>query len=144
MKTLKILFIVAAVCSIQTAFGQCRTFVKNNCREAMGEYVPGENFSAAKLLAGDQAEVRMTFHSGEDYRLLICNHPILGQVEFQVLDTEENMIFDNVENDNSDHFDFRVAGTQEFIIRLKAPDSKDTSLNPQGCVAIMVGRKLAE
>ena len=111
----------------------------------MGAYIPGENFSSAKLMAGDEAEVEMTFSSGEDYRLLICNHPVLGQVEFQVEDQNGTVLFDNTENENTDHFDFRVAGTKTFLIKLKAPDAPEQStINPQGCVAIMVGRKLKE
>lgn len=144
MKTIRIILFVAAVLGFNNSFAQCKTFVKNNCREAMGEYIPGEAFNAAKLKAGDQAEVEMTFYADEDYRLLVCNHPVLGQVNFQVLDSDGTVLFDNIENENTDHFDFRVAGTKTFKILLKAPDAEDDALSPQGCVAIMVGRKLAE
>ena len=145
MKTIQIILFVVGALSFNTAFSQqCKSFVKNNCREAMGDYIPGENFNSAKLSAGDEAELEMTFYSGEDYRLLICNHPVLGQVEFQVLDSKGTVLFDNTAKENTDHFDFRVAGTKTFIIKLKAPPASDTSLNPQGCVAILVGRKLAE
>ncbi len=145
MKTIQIIIFLVGALSFNTAFSQqCKSFVKNNCREAMGEYIPGESFNAAKLKAGDEAEVEMTFYSGEDYRLLVCNHPVLGQVEFQVLDANGTVLFDNTAKENTDHFDFRVAGTKTFLVKLKAADQPDNSVNPQGCVAIMIGRKLAE
>lgn len=145
MKTIKIILLIVGALSLNTAFSQqCKSFVKNNCREAMGEYIPGQDFNSAKMMAGDEAEVEMTFYSGEDYRLLVCNHPVLGQVEFQVVDLSGTELFDNTKNDNTDHFDFRVEGTKTLLVKLKAPPATDTSLNPQGCVAIMVGRKLAE
>lgn len=142
MKKLPLFLILPLLILANGAYSQCRTFVKNNCREAMGEYIPAENFNAAKLLPGDQAEVTMTFYGGEDYRLLVCSQEILGDVMFQVLDTDENILFDNATEELTNTFDFRVAGTQEFIIRLLVSDNPDAPLDPQGCVAIMVGKKV--
>ena len=143
MKRLPLLLILPLFVFVNEAQAQCRTFVKNNCREAMGEYIPAENFNAAKLAPTDEAEVRMTFFGGEDYRLLICSQEILGDVMFQVLDTDENVLFDNSSDDQLvNTFDFRAAGTQEFIIRLKVSENDNVALNPQGCVAIMVGKKI--
>lgn len=136
----KILITLFAAATAISSYGQCRTFVKNNCGEAMGEYVPGENFNAAKLLSGDEAEMKMTFNSGQDYRLLVCTHDILGDVQFSVVDDRGNVLHDNSENGYEPAFDFRVAGTQELIVKIQIPESS-SNLNPQGCVAILVGRK---
>lgn len=108
----------------------------------MGEYIPSENFNAAKLQPGDEAEVEMTFYGGQDYRLLVCSQALLGDVEFQILDLEDNVIFNNAENDMTSHFDFKVGGTQNLKVRLKVSDNNSASLAPQGCVAIMVGSKV--
>ena len=92
-------------------------------------------------MPGDIAEAQMTFYAGTDYRLLVCTQFMLGQASFQVTDLDGNEIYNNT-NDHSDHFDFRVSGTQELIINLQIPAQKDVQINPQGCVAILVGIKV--
>ncbi len=134
------LFILSTV---NTALGQCRTFVKNNCKADLAGYVPGENFNAAKFMPGDQAELSMTMYSGQDYRLLICGQKNIPAVEFEVLDAEQNVLFNNTENEMVNHFDFRVAGTQNLLVRIKVPGKSNPSgISPQGCVAIMLGTKM--
>jgi len=137
----KICLIVFAFAQVSLALGQCKGFVKNNCGEAMGEYVPGESFNAAKLFPGDAAEMEMTFNSGIDYRLLVCTHEMLGEVRFQLSDGEE-VLYDNAEFDFKDYFDFRLEGTRSLQLKLSVPQNDDAAINPQGCVAILVGRKL--
>ncbi len=109
----------------------------------MEGYVPGESFNAAKLMPGDQAELLMTLYSGQDYRILVCNQQNIPAVEFQVLDAEQNILFNNVDKEMVNHFDFRVAGTQNLTVKIKVPSKKNLSgITPQGCVAIMLGTKL--
>lgn len=110
----------------------------------MGDYIPGENFNAAKLSPGDVAELEMTFYQGEKYRLLVASHPILDTVLFQVSDMQGNVLFDNAKNNKTNHFDFSVAGTQELVVSLSVPKSENARLKPQGCVTILVGRKLVQ
>jgi len=142
MKKITYLLAIAALLAANLGHSQCRSFVKNNCGEAMGDYVPAENFNAAKLQPGDVAEVEMTFYGGEDYRLLICSHELLGDIAFQVLDTEDNVLFDNAENEMTHNFDFKVEGTQNLKVKINVSSNNDAALNPQGCVAILVGRKI--
>lgn len=144
MKKVQIILTVAGMFAFGSVFSQCKSFVKNNVRDAMGEYIPGENFNAAKLSPGDIAELKMTFYQGEKYRILVTNHPILDSVEFQLSDARGNVLFDNTANQRTDHFDFSVAGTQELTVNLKVPDTPITTIVPQGCVAILVGRKLVQ
>lgn len=140
------LFLLCAIAAFYTANlqAQCRSFVKNNCAESMGEYVPSENFSAAKFMPGDEAELAMTFSKGEDYRLLICSQSTLGDVGFKIFDADKNLLFDNSEKEFADSFDFRVPGTQELTVAVKVPDGNNKTLSPQGCVAIIVGKKVTQ
>ncbi|MCA1762205.1 MAG: hypothetical protein ABR574_02510 [Cryomorphaceae bacterium] len=142
MKNLSYICFIAAFITAGSVFGQCRSFVKKNCGDAMAEYVPAENFSAAKLFPGDVAEVKMTFYGGEDYRLLICSPPILGELVFQISDTEGNLLFDNAEHEMANHFDFQPAGTQDFIVKVVVPSENSSAIDPQGCVAIISGKKM--
>lgn len=122
---------------------QCRAFVKNNCGEAMAGYVIGENFNAAKLMPGDEAEMPSTFYADQQYRVMVCNHPILKGVEFQLVDSESNVLFDNAKDVNQNSFDFKMAGTDNLTIKIKVHEGgADTGINPQGCVAVMIGTKI--
>ncbi len=141
MKKIQFILSLAALLIFSTAsYSQCRSFVKNYCSEAMGEYIPSENFNGAKLSPGDMAEVKMTFYADEKYRLLICSHPMIGDVDFQVLDKDGLTLFNNTEHGNIDFFDFKLAGTQELTVKLKVSPEQESALNPQGCVTILSGR----
>lgn len=124
--------------------GQCRTFVKNNCGDALEGFIPGESFNAVKLFPGDAAEVEMTFYSEVDYRLLVCSHEVLGDVNFQLVDKDGEVIYDNANREYSEFFDFRLEGTRTFGLKIKVPEQDDSSINPQGCVAILLGRKIKD
>jgi hypothetical protein len=140
----KLLIILFAAVQTSLAMGQCRTFVKNNCGDALEGFIPGESFNAVKLFPGDAAEVEMTFYSEVDYRLLVCSHEVLGDVNFQLVDKDGEVIYDNADREYSEFFDFRLEGTRTFGLKIKVPEQSDSSINPQGCVAILLGRKLTD
>ncbi|MFT6996789.1 MAG: hypothetical protein ACJAQ4_000532 [Cryomorphaceae bacterium] len=140
----KLLIILFAAVQTSLAMGQCRTFVKNNCGDALEGFIPGESFNAVKLFPGDAAEVEMTFYSEVDYRLLVCSHEMLGDVNFQLVDKDGEVIYDNADREYSEFFDFRLEGTRTFGLKIKVPEQTDSSINPQGCVAILLGRKLTD
>ena len=52
------------------------------------------------------------------------------------------VIYDNADRDFSEYFDFRLEGTRTLGLKIKVPDQTDSSINPQGCVAILLGRKM--
>ena len=90
------------------AAAQCRTFTKKRCLPQLEDYVQNDNYNTAVLIPGDEAELELTFFGDRAYRLLVCGHPVLGDLTFQVLDSRGNGIYDSTDKD-SDHFDFRVA-----------------------------------
>lgn len=138
----KLLIILFAAVQTSLVMGQCRSFVKNNCGDAMEGFIPGESFNAVKLFPGDAAEVEMTFYSDVDYRLLVCSHEILGDVNFQLVDKDGEVVYDNADREFSEFFDFRLEGTRTFGLRIKVPEQEDSAIKAQGCVAILLGRKL--
>jgi hypothetical protein len=143
MKRLFLLFILSL--HISLAFGQCRSFVKNNCGDALEGFIPGESFNAVKLFPGDQAEVEMTFFSDVDYRLLVCSRDFLGDVNFQLVDKNDELIYDNADREFSEFFDFRLQGTRSLMLKIKVPESTEANtIKQQGCVAILLGRKLTK
>jgi hypothetical protein len=74
---------------------QCRSFAKNKCMPAMAPYKFNQTFNAAQLAPGEEAEVELTFYSGQEYRLLVCAHPILGAVNWKLADAAGTTLFES-------------------------------------------------
>lgn len=120
------------------ANAQCRTFTKKNCLPVLDGYVQNENYNSAVLIPGDEAELELTFLGGSDYRVAVCSHPVLGAVEFDVLDDQGIRIWSN--SDGADHLDFRMENSQRLRFRVKVPDT-DAAILHEGCVSILIGNK---
>jgi len=137
MKHTTLLRALATMFAMQ-ANAQCRTFTKKNCLPVLDGYVQNENYNSAVLIPGDEAELELTFLSGTDYRVAVCSHPVLGAVEFDVLDEQNIRIWSN--SDGSDHLDFRMENAQRLRFRVKVPDT-DAAILHEGCVSILIGNK---
>jgi len=130
---------ILAVGTSSEASAQCRSFTKKRCLPKLEEYVQNDNYNTAVLIPGDEAELSLTFFGGRAYRLLVCGHPVLGDLNFQILDARGNGIYDSTDKE-AGHFDFRVANTQQMTVRVQVPESS-AALQHEGCVSIMVGSK---
>lgn len=119
---------------------QCRAFTKNRCLPMLEGYVQNDNYNSAMLVAGDEAELLLTFYGGKEYRLLVCSHPILGKVEYEVTDTGGESIYKG-NTDDSGSFDFKMANTQQLIVKMRVPVQETTITSHEGCVTVMVGSK---
>lgn len=126
-----------------TSSAQCRSFAKNKCMPNMAPYKFNETFNAAQLAPGEEAQVDLTFYSGQEYRLLICSHPILGDVNWQLKDAAGNTLTESSGEVKKDHFDFKVATTQKLTVHIDVPSSQKggNEMLTVGCVAILVGYK---
>ena len=69
-----------------TADAQCRSFTKKNCMSSLDGYIQNDNYNSAILIPGDDAELMLTFLAGQDYRLIVCSHPVLGEVAYEIND----------------------------------------------------------
>ena len=137
MKHTTLLLALATMFAVQ-ANAQCRTFTKKNCLPVLDGYVQNENYNSAVLIPGDEAELELTFLGGTDYRVAVCSHPVLGAVEFDVLDEQNIRIWSN--SDGADHLDFRMENAQRLRFRVKVPDT-DAAILHEGCVSILIGNK---
>lgn len=119
---------------------QCRAFTKNQCLPLLDGYVQNDNYNSATLISGDDAELLLTFYGGKEYRLVVCAHPILGSVDFEVTDTNGDSIYrGNTAAGNS--FDFKMVNTQQLIVKLHVPEQKSAVSVHEGCVSVLVGSK---
>ena len=120
------------------ANAQCRAFTKNRVLPNLTGFIQNENYNAALFMEGDEAELLMTFYGGKNYRLVVMAHPVLPEVEFEVLDTNDELLYTNKTAANKNVFDFRMSSKQPWKVRVRVPDSKGTMVR-QGCVTIVAG-----
>ena len=137
MKPTTLLLTLVTLLAVQ-ANAQCRTFTKKNCLPTLDGYVQNENYNSAVLIPGDEAELELTFLAGIDYRVAVCAHPVLGAVEFEVLDEQNIRVWSNSEG--ADHLDLRVENAQRLKFKVRVPDT-DAAILHEGCVSILLGSK---
>lgn len=137
MKPTTLLLALVTLLAVQ-ANAQCRTFTKKNCLPTLDGYVQNENYNSAVLIPGDEAELELTFLAGIDYRVAVCAHPVLGAVEFEVLDEQNIRVWSNT--DGADHLDLRVENAQRLKFKVRVPDT-DAAILHEGCVSILLGSK---
>jgi hypothetical protein len=125
------------------ASSQCRAFTKKNCLTILEDYTQNDNYNAAVLIPGDEAELDMTFYGGVNYRVVVCSHARLGVVEFGLYDSQGDAIWSNSDKSGEDkvnHVDLRIENTQRLSIRVSVPQT-DAALIAEGCVSILLGSK---
>jgi len=139
-QTLIILTILALVPFYGNA--QCKSFAKKVCKLELTPYIHDGNFNAAVLTEGEDAELYKTFYAGQNYRIYICGSEALPDIEFQVLDVNRNVLYDNRKNNYSRLWDFKLQSSQQLIISLRVKNSEvESDELISGCVAIMFGIK---
>ena len=90
-----------------------------NCVPILEDYLQNDNYNAAILIPGDEAELDMAFYGGVSYRIVVCSQSILGDVEFSLNDYNSNALWTNT--DGEKHLDIQVATTQQLSVKIKIP-----------------------
>jgi hypothetical protein len=123
---------------------QCKGFAKKICKEQLGNYTHDGNFHAAILVEGEEAELYKTFYSDQEYRIAICGADAIPDVEFKVIDTNRNVLYDNKTSNYAKFWDFKLESSQQLKIVIKVVSAGTTAADgtpQQGCVSIMFGFK---
>ena len=137
MKRLSLCIAVLSLLSA-SASAQCRTFTKRKCLPVLEGYAQNDNYNSAVLIAGDEAELSVTFLPSTEYRVAVCAHPVLGDVTFDILDQQGIRIWSN--SNGEDHVDFSLQHAQRLRFRIQVPDT-DAAILHEGCVSLLVGSK---
>jgi len=144
MKRIFHILIVLTVLALIPFHGksQCKSFAKKVCKLELTPYIHDGNFNAAILTEGEDAELYKTFYAGQNYRIYICASDVLPDIEFQVLDVNRNVLYDNRKKDYSRIWDFKLESSQQLIISLRVRNNEvESDELLSGCVAIMFGIK---
>ncbi|GAB4302193.1 MAG: hypothetical protein Kow0068_24990 [Marinilabiliales bacterium] len=140
VKLLAVLTIFMLFTNVSNA--QCKTFTKKNCLTVLEPYVFDGQLNTAILTEGDVAELLLTLYGGQNYRILVCGQDVLGKIEFNLYDTNRNLIYSNKDHDYINYWDFKSNSTQQLIVQVVIPknDEVDDMMN-NGCVSILKGFK---
>ena len=126
--------------SPQSAKAQCKTFAKTTCKTELLPYVHDGIYNATVLSEGETVELYKTFYSGQDYRIIVCGGEELPPVEFQILDGDRNVLFDNKDADMTQVWDFKLGASQMLVVSIQVQTSEEMSDEiKSGCVAVLVG-----
>ncbi|MDQ3191611.1 MAG: hypothetical protein M3Q58_08460 [Bacteroidota bacterium] len=141
--SIKLLLLFIALNVPTVLFAQCKLFSKKQCIPELMPYNHNGQLNNITLMPGEKAELLMTFYAGQDYRLMVCGQPILGDIQFKVKDKDKKEIYDNITATTSSIWDFKVASTQQLILEVIVPESDSkTKIMESGCVSVLVGFKL--
>ena len=122
------------------ANAQCKGFAKKLCKIELTGYIHDGNYDAAILTEGEEAELYKTFFAGQNYRIAVCSGETLPQIEFQIIDSYKNVLFDNKANNMAGTWDFSPEASQQLKILVRVPvDAENADYPDSGCVAIMFG-----
>jgi len=135
-----ILLTVVAVSSGE-AYSQCKTFAKSSCKPELDPYIHDGIYNATELSEGESAELFKTFYSGQEYRVAICGGAALPAVEFEILDSDRNVLFSNKEANFAKVWDFKLEASQQLIVSIQVTtnDDKATDEIAKDCVAVLIG-----
>jgi len=129
--------------SPQTASAQCKDFAKTTCKPDLLPYVHDGIFNATVLSEGETVELYKTFYSGQEYRIIVCADDKLPPVQFQILDSDRNVLFDNNDKDLVQTWDFKLSSSQMLVVSLQVQTADELDENTDdiknGCVAVLVG-----
>ena len=124
---------------INSGYGQCKSFIKKQCLPNLTPYISDGQLNNAQLGAGETAELEFTFYSGQEYRIYVCAQQVLGVIQFKLMDSNRKELFNSVNSKNS-YWDFHIETTQQLILDVTAPATKDPIV-ASGCVGVLVGFK---
>jgi len=137
------LIIIALLFSVYQSNSQCKSFAKEKAKTQLTPYIHDGNFNSMYFTEGEVAEMFKAFYSGQSYRMIIASDDNLPAVEFKILDSERKVLFDNTEHKLVQKWDFKLESSQQLIISIKVPVSKEHLDSPDnldvGCVAVLFG-----
>ncbi|HHZ65469.1 MAG TPA: hypothetical protein EYN51_08245 [Flavobacteriales bacterium] len=146
LNIIRIIVLALAINLPLMGYSQCKGFAKKKCLPELKPFIHNGQLNSTTLMQGESAELVMTFHAGQHYRVMICAQ--LEKVSFKMMDMDREILFNSEEESDAKSWDFNVNATQQMIILVSVPKAgkheaaKLTgTLTAEGCVALLVGFK---
>lgn len=140
MKITKLTILLLCIFTLPIGLvAQCNEYTKKECIPQLSPYTFNGQLNSAVLSQGETAELQLTFYKDQEYRILVKGEDNLGDLQFQLFDTEYNLLYDNSDEDYTNLWDFMVESTDDFIIRVLIPEDETKVELESGCVSILIG-----
>jgi hypothetical protein len=141
----KILFTIAIAFAALShdAYSQCNDrSIKKLTKEGLGTFIfESAAFKPLSAFGNKKATIEAAFsvYSQEHYRVLNLCQNFSDLVEFNVYDTDRNLLFSNKTEKSVEHYDFIAQKSGDYTIEVRIPSSDIKNPNP--CVAFAIGYK---
>lgn len=132
--TISILFITAS-------FAQCREFTNNEVVPKLGDFLLTGKYHSMKLAEGEEILIFKTINRGLTYRFVVMSENSIPQPHFMIIDWDNNVLYDNETDNNSNIHDLICDKTQRIKIIIKIPRSSSAPTINEGCVGLVMGIK---
>ena len=135
------LVILLIACATFT-FAQCKSTSKK-CSPNLAPYTFSEEFNNTSISEEESPDLVTTLFAGQDYRIILCVPPELGNIQFTLADIRGNVVFSNKDHNYATSWDFQVNSTEDYFIQLELVNSSPDPNKPlKGCLAVLVGFKM--
>ena len=140
MRKLYILTLIVALAAPIISSAQCKGFVKKQCLPVLENYTPSDKYNSLRMVQGEEADMYLVFVENHDYRVVICTQEIIGDVDYQVLTDNGQVIFSSAKSEGKNYFDFSATSTMKLQVVIKVPDNESAGgMMHEGCVTVMIG-----
>lgn len=136
-----LVIILFAFFTVNISFSQCREFTHSEVVPKLENFLLTGKYHSMKLSEGEEILIFKTVNRGLTYRFVVMSEDAIPQPHFSITDWENNVIFDNQKNNNSNVFDYNASKTQRIKIIIKVPKSTSNSSIKEGCVGLVIGVK---
>ena len=143
MKKLFLLIAFSVIALGQNAYPQCteRT-IKKLTKEGLNTFIfESAAFKPLSAFGNKKSTIEAAFsvYSQENYRVLNLCDGFSDLVEFNVYDTDRNLLYSNKQEKSMKHFDFIAKKSGDYTIEFRIPTADVRNPNP--CVAFAIGYK---
>ncbi len=115
-KILPILLVLLTTSSLQS-------FAQMSCTSLLtDEYISDGQYYSTTISATDTKECDITLTAGNEYRIIVCAQQ-LSRINFQVIDTQNNILFNNKKYNYTNYWNFHIKETFNGKIKLQLVDN---------------------
>lgn len=137
MKRLTTILILLAALTTVKLNSQCDTIAKICDKHMPSNYISDGQAYRALLLNDEVAEFHVTLYGGSTYRIAACSGLTDGNLIFNLVDEQNNVLFSNKNYKNAPYWDFKVTNTINAIIQAQL----DPTVSSSGCAVLLLNFK---
>jgi len=122
-------------------FSQCREFTHQSVIPELGDFLLKGKYHSMKLAEGEEILIFKTINRGLTYRFIVKSASEIPQPHYSIIDWDNNVLYNNEDDNNSNVHDFKCDKTQRIKVVIKIPKSSSTPSVSEGCVSLVMGIK---